>query len=188
MKQNPFYFSSLFFFFFFWIHIIPIFRKGRRKNILSCTYLWQGKFSASFLLRASGILQNLAECAFLLSFVQRFCSMLFYGDLLDFWLETGFFIRRLLSSNYRFFSKFPLTKRYHFGAKGSGQSFGFFLPPTISSGHATRVTCIPFFVQPIIGHGVQLAFNLHSDLDSLLCSTGCEDLIFVHLSLLVVSL
>ena len=29
-------------FFFFWIHIIPTFRKGRRKNSLSCTYLWQG--------------------------------------------------------------------------------------------------------------------------------------------------
>ena len=28
--------------FLFWIHIIPIFRKGRRKNSLSCSYLWQG--------------------------------------------------------------------------------------------------------------------------------------------------
>ena len=28
--------------FLFWINIIPIFRKDRRKNNLSCTYLWQG--------------------------------------------------------------------------------------------------------------------------------------------------
>ena len=37
MKQNPFSFSLL-----FWIHIIPIFRKSRRKNSLSCTYLCLG--------------------------------------------------------------------------------------------------------------------------------------------------
>ena len=62
----------------------------------------------------------------------------------------------------KFFSNFPLTKRYNFGAKGSGQSFGFFSSPPISSGHATRVTWILFFVQPIIGHGVRVAFDLHS--------------------------
>ena len=28
--------------FLFWIHIIPIFRKGGRKNSLSCTNLWKG--------------------------------------------------------------------------------------------------------------------------------------------------
>ena len=39
MKQNPFCFSLSFF---FWIYIIPIFRKCRRKNCLSCTYLCQG--------------------------------------------------------------------------------------------------------------------------------------------------
>ena len=35
---------------------------------------------------------------------------------------------------------------------------------------------------------MRIAFDLHSDLDSLLCSTGCEELTFVHISLLKVSL
>ena len=52
---------------------------------------------------------------------------------------------------------------YHFGAKGSGHSFCFFSSPTISSGCVTRVTVIPFSVQPIIGHGVRVAFDLHFD-------------------------
>ena len=91
--------------------------------------------------------QNLAECAFLLFSVQRFCSILITGDFPGAWLDwrlslanvcpelkillagegtsrslaisRHIFPRRLLSSNWKFFSKFPLTKRYQFGAKGS---------------------------------------------------------------------
>ena len=37
-----------------------------------------------------------------------------------------------------------------------------FLLPLFSSSQATTMTYIPFSVQPIIGHGVQAAFGLHS--------------------------
>ena len=42
--------------FLFWIHIIQVFRKGRRKNSWSCTYLWQGlNVHIPFFLWVSGI-------------------------------------------------------------------------------------------------------------------------------------
>ena len=41
-----------------------------------------------------------------------------------------------------------------FGAKGSGQSFGLFLPHLYFI-RATTKTYFPFSVQPIIGYGVQ---------------------------------
>ena len=43
------------------------------------------------------------------------------------------------------------------GVFSMGQSFGFFPSPTIPSGYDNGVTCILFFVQPIIGHGVRVA-------------------------------
>ena len=86
------------------------------------------------------------------------------------------------------FPNFLWRKGIILALKGLSNHLAFFSSPTISSGHAIRVTCIPFFVQPIIGHGVRVAFDLHFDLDLLLCSTGCEELTFVHVSLLAVSL
>ena len=81
-------------------------------------------FSGSFLLRTSDIPPESAGSAFLLTTVQRFCSMHFTGDSFPKWAVN----RRLypLTSVLRFLSKFPLTKRYYLGAKGSGQSFGIF--------------------------------------------------------------
>ena len=102
--------------FLFWIQIIPIFRKGRRKNSLSCTYLWQGLIFR---------LLSLAECehVFLtLTSVQRFCFTLFTGDSPELVKLASIFrqclsrtsrsltvnrcLRRLMSSNWRSFSKF----------------------------------------------------------------------------------
>ena len=107
--------------FLFWMHIIPIFRKGRRKNSSSCTYLCEGYFSGSFLLRASGILQNLAEGAFLISSVQRFCSTLSRSL-----AKSASISCQCLSRTKDPFPNFLWRKGIIFGAKGSGQSFGFF--------------------------------------------------------------
>ena len=73
--------------FLFWIHIIPILRKGRRKNSLSCTYLWQGLISRLLSFTGEWHPQNLAERAFLMSSVQRLCSTLFTGDFPGAWLN-----------------------------------------------------------------------------------------------------
>ena len=56
-------------------------------------------------------------------------------------------------------------KRYYFLAqKAQANHLASFFFLSISSGHATTMTYIPFSVQPIIGHGVQVTlFDLHSD-------------------------
>ena len=92
--------------------------------------------------------------AFLLTSVQRLCSTLFTGDFPRSWMNWRLSLanvcpelkicftgegppgvwavnrrlRRLLSSNWRFFFQISLTEKWHFGAKGSmNQSFDFFL-------------------------------------------------------------
>ena len=197
-KQNPFIFSLSF----LNTYNASIFRKGRRKNSLSCTYLWQGLIFRFLSFTGEWHPQNLAECTFLLSFVQRFCSLLFTDDFHRAWLNwrlslanvcpelkillagegtsrslvisQHIFPRRLLSSNWRFFSKFPLTKRYHFGAKGSianHLTFSF-------SHHSIRLwysSELDFFLCPTDYRSWSAgSFDLHYDLDSLLCSTGCR--------------
>ena len=47
--------------------------------------------------------------------------------------------------------------------KGQANHLAFSSSSSISSGRATTMTYIPFSVQPIIGHGVLIAFDLHSD-------------------------
>ena len=67
--------------FLFWIRIVSIFWKGRRKNSLSCSYLWRGlNVHIPFFLRASDTPRIGWISAFLLTSVQRFCSNLFSGD------------------------------------------------------------------------------------------------------------
>ena len=74
--------------FLFWIHIIPIFRKGRRKNNLSCTYLCQGLIFRLISFTGEWHPQNPAECQpFLVTSVQRFCSNLFTGDFPVAWIN-----------------------------------------------------------------------------------------------------
>ena len=50
--------------FLFWIHIIPLFRKGRRENSSSSTYFWQVLIFRLLSFTGEWHPQNLAECAF----------------------------------------------------------------------------------------------------------------------------
>ena len=115
--------------FFFWIHIIPILRKGRRKNCVSCTYLWQGLFLGSFLLQASGILQNLAGCTFLLSSVQRFCSILFTGTSRSFGFKPVSLSTDFCPQTKDSFPNFLWRKGIILALKGLANHFAFFLLP-----------------------------------------------------------
>ena len=125
---------------------------------------WRVYFSCSFLLRTSDISPESAGSAFLLTTVQRFCSMLFTGP-----------PRALANKSAHLFTpaavlklKIPFQissdeKALFLGAKGSGQSFGFFLPHLYFI-WATTMTYIPFSVQPIIGYGVLVVlFDQHSE-------------------------
>ena len=122
MKQKPFSFSLS-----FWIHIIPMFRKGRRKNSLSCIYLWQGLIFRLLSFTGECHLQNLAECQpILLTSVQRFCSNLFTGDFPGAWLNWRLFLANVCRELNFLFQTSTNEKD---GVWTMGQSFGFFLLP-----------------------------------------------------------
>ena len=71
---------SLFLSFSEYIYNLQYLGRVEGKTVLRCTYLfWRVYFSCSFLLRTSDISPESAESAFLLTTVQRFCSMLFMG-------------------------------------------------------------------------------------------------------------
>ena len=107
-----------------------------------------------------------AWSGFLLTTVQRFCSMLFTGH------SPGAAVNRCLyPSTSGFKTEDPLPnflwwKGTIFGAKESGQSFGSFLLLHLNRS-CYSMTYIPFSVHPVTGHGVQEAVGFHSDLDSL---------------------
>ena len=71
------------------------------------------------------------------------------------------FLRWLLPQNWRFFSKFIKRKNGILALRAYGSIIWLFPSPTIPSGHETRVTWIPFFVQQIAGHRMRGA-DLHS--------------------------
>ena len=87
-----------------------------------------------------------------------------------------------------FFSNFLWRKGNILVLMGLANHLAFFLLPLFPPVMLLEWPAFPFYVHGIIGHGVQVAFDLHSDLDSLFCSTGCEELSFVNIILLAASL
>ena len=122
MKQNHFSFS-----FSFLNTYNSISRKNRRKNSLSCTYLWQGLIFRLLSFTGEWHPQNLAECAFLLSPVQRFYSTLFTGDFLGAWLNCYL---SLANVGQELNVLFQISANEKDGVWSMGQSFGFFLLPS----------------------------------------------------------
>ena len=129
------------------MHIISIFRKGRRKNSFKL-YL---AFFVGFTSQIPFFYSRAAFCriwlkAILLSSVQRFCSTLSP----EFWLiNQHMSSRRLLSKNWKSFSQFPLTKRSCFQRKCFGQSFGSFLLLHLNRS-CYSTTYISFSVHPVM--------------------------------------
>ena len=110
-------------------------------------------FFLFFLLRARAFLKNLAE--------GPFCYLLFKDSILLFrgaWLTWPPSLANVCPELKILFQISSDEKVLFFGAKGSDQSFGLFFFLSISSGHATTMNYIPFSIQPIIGHGVLVAF------------------------------
>ena len=141
------------------MHIFPIFRKGRRKSTLNCTYLFEGSFSGSFLLRAGSISLE--------SGWRRFCYLLSKDSVLLFPRSLA----NLASISCQWLSRtkdpFPnfLWRKgtiFFFCAKGSANHLAsfFFLSPF----GLLQWPTFPNFLHLIICHGVQVAlFDLHSD-------------------------
>ena len=160
--------------FLFWIHIIPIFRKVRRKNSLSWLnfqapffYGWVASPESGWMLAR---LSNTDFCPEILfySFYGRFPELAKLASIFRQCLSRtkDSFCRRVTSQSlavsrhlYPLTSVFKLkilfqisvTKKCHFGAKGSMTNH-----LTFSFSH----------------HSIQLWYS--SDLDSLLCSTSCR--------------
>ena len=134
------------------------------KTVLSCTYLFRRVyFSYSFLLCTCDISPESAGSAFLLTTVQRFCSMLFT-------VPAGALGCRSTSLSADFcpqtenpFPNFLWRKGTIFRRLRLGQSFGlfFFFFLSISFGLLQWPTFPSLSNQ--LGHGVLAAFDLHSD-------------------------
>ena len=147
--------------FLFWIYIIPIFRKGKRKNCLSCTYLCQGLIFRFLSFAGEWHPPESAESApFLLTFVQGYCSTLSRSL-----VKLTSLSCQCLSRTKLAFLNFRKRKRWRLDY---GPIISLFPPPTIPSGCDNRVTCIPFFVRLITGHGVRVPLTF------ILCSTRCR--------------
>ena len=71
--------SFQFLFFLFWIHIIPIFRKGRRKNSLVVLIFDRTYFSGSFLLWTSDIPPRIGWISLSVDFCPKILFYAFYG-------------------------------------------------------------------------------------------------------------
>ena len=155
MKQNLFSFSLSF------LNTcnFPIFRNLLKENSLSCTYLWRVSMFRflSLFLRASDLpeLVDLSDLYLSLAF-SKLRSTLFTGDFPWSRLRSACSSRWLLSQTEDSFPNFS-NRKWHFGAKdlwANHSTFPYF--STILSGHDTRVTWIPFFVQQTTGHRVQV--------------------------------
>ena len=141
-------------FFLFWIYIytcnFQYLGRVEGKTVLSCTYLFKGFTSqVPFFYGWVTSPSESAGSAFLLTTVQRFCSMLFTGH------YPGAGNARLYSSTSVLKTKVPFPnflwrKRTIFGAKAFGQSFDLFFFLPLYFIRATTMTYIPFSVQPII--------------------------------------
>ena len=134
--------------------------KNSFKLYLSCRRVY---FSGAFLLRTSDIPPESARSAFLLTTVQSFCSRLFTGySFPGAWLTWRPSLANVCPELKILFQISSNEKVLFFGSKRSGQSFGLFLPSLYFIRSCDSMTYIPFSVQPIIGFGVQVAFDLSS--------------------------
>ena len=113
----------------------PIFRNLYKENRFSCTYLWRISLS-------------------------RFLS-LFYGRGTSRSRRSQRVSRLTSVQRLKIHFQISLTEKWHFGAKGLWVNHLTFSSLTIPSGHDTRVTWIPFFVQQTAGYRVR-GTDLHS--------------------------
>ena len=104
-----------------------------------------------------------AWSAFLLTTVKKFCLMLFTGHSPRAAINRHLYQLTSVLKTEEPFPNFFWRKGTIFGAKGFGQSSGLFYFLPLYFIQATTMTYIPFFVQRVIGYGVQVAFDFHSD-------------------------
>ena len=144
--------------FLFWIHIITIFRKGRRKNSLSCTYLWQGLIFRFLSFTGEWHPHNRLNQHLSVDFCPKILFYSFYRRLFPElaklacfshqclprtkdsfcrrWTSRGLAANRRLYPptsvlKLKIYFQISLTKKCHFGAKVSmDKLFDFFLLPT----------------------------------------------------------
>ena len=126
------------------------------KTVLSCTYLFDGFNSQVpfFYGRVTSPSES-AGSTFLLTIVQRFCSMLFTGHSPVAGCRTDVFIRRLLTAKLKILFQISSNERL-------GQSFGLFLPLSLFHPVIPHNDLLSLLCPTIIGHGVLAAFDLYS--------------------------
>ena len=154
MKQNPFSFS-LSFFFFFLIHLIPIFRKGGRKNSLKLYLsLTRLNFQVPFFYGRATSPES-AESALSAVFCPKDSVLIFLLETFSRdWLNWCLSLANVCPELNFLFQISSNEKMAFFGLRVSGPIIWLFPTRTIPSGYDIRVTWISFFIQQIRSHGV----------------------------------
>ena len=152
MKQNPFSFSLSF----LNTYNSPIFRKGRRKNSLSCTYLWQGLIFGFLSFTGEWHPQNRLNQRLSADFCPKILFYPFYGRLSPELAKLASISCQCLSRTKLSVPNFLQRKN---GVFVYESIIWLFPSPTIPSGYDIRVTWISFFVEQITGHGVRVGLT-----------------------------